>query len=123
MSNVQGISKRGVKGAAGTTPPANLYECQNKGFTEFAFRKYLILKGTFLVVLEEQEPKIQSKKKKSRGSAPALQIEFYRRRPSPSRFRFWADQHTRGERSSDSSAGLLPDHPFAFSGDRLLFAY
>jgi hypothetical protein len=52
-----------------------LYEYQNKGFTKMAFRKRLILKGTLLVVLEEQEPKSQPKKEK-REQAPAFQMEF-----------------------------------------------
>ena len=31
-------------------PPINLYEYQNKGFTKFAIRKWLIPKGAILVV-------------------------------------------------------------------------
>jgi hypothetical protein len=34
----------------------------------------------------------------------------------------WPRASATGEKSSDSSAGLLPGHPFVFSGDRLLFA-
>ena len=38
-------------------PPANSHEYQKKRLTEFAFRKWLILKEAILVVLEEQNPK------------------------------------------------------------------
>jgi hypothetical protein len=34
--------------------PIILYECQNKGLTKFAFRKWLILKDAILVVFDQQ---------------------------------------------------------------------
>jgi len=46
-----------------------LHEYQNKGLTEFAFRKLLILKDAILVVFGEQEPKWAAPKEKRKASS------------------------------------------------------
>jgi hypothetical protein len=52
-------------------PPTNLHECQNKGLTKFAFRKWLILKDAISVVLRWARAEEQTQKQK-REQAPAL---------------------------------------------------
>jgi len=59
-----------IRGHSHPPPPINLHEYQNKGFTKFAIRKWLILKDAVLVVGDWQTPKWLTKKEK-REHAPA----------------------------------------------------
>jgi hypothetical protein len=59
-------------------PPIILYECQNKGLTEFAFRKQWILKGAILVALDLEESAC-TKKKKSGSKLPHCKHTFIQR--------------------------------------------
>src|SRR6266478_7822739 len=55
------VSERGV-------PPGSLYEYQNKGLTEFAFRKWLILKDAFSIACTNWER--YGKKEKTTAELP-----------------------------------------------------
>src|SRR5437667_733753 len=56
------------------SPPINLHEYQNKGFTKFAIRKWLILKDAILVVGDWQTPKWLTEKRKAGARSRRLNV-------------------------------------------------
>jgi len=51
-----------------------LYECQNKGLTKFAFRKWLILKDAFSVVYTNWERYRKKEKRQQSDRTPKVSL-------------------------------------------------